>query len=150
VGVHSGTRALLDINCCGLAISLAYPTGGVFYCLNENYCTCFRDAKSKGGGGCQHPVVYTASGEQATSCLFPCVLNPLTKENLLIERRPSFFAFAGIGTKSKICAASDCRFPPPPPQGELPPTCPPICLGGGGKAFVDTTVLMGGKCFRKR
>jgi hypothetical protein len=27
---------------------------------------------------------------------------------------------------------------PSPPQGELPPTSPPICLGGGGKDFVDT------------
>ncbi len=37
---------------------------------------------------------------------------PWPKENLWIERRPSFSAFAGIGSKRKICSASVGRYPP--------------------------------------
>ncbi len=37
------------------------------------------------------------------------------RENLQIERRPSFFTFTGIGPKRKSCAVSSADFLPLPP-----------------------------------
>ncbi len=70
------------------------------------------------------------------------------KENLQIERRPSFFAFAGIGTKRKSCAASVCRFPPPPPTGESPLQPVPQFVQEGVVRILQI-LLFRGKCFRK-
>ncbi len=40
------------------------------------------------------------------------------------------FAFAGIGTKRKSCAASACRFPPPPPKESFPNLSPHLFRRG--------------------
>ncbi len=56
-------------------------------------------------------------------------------------KKPKHFRFRWNWDKDKKLRGIRLQISSPsPPQGELPPTCPPICLGGGGKDCVDTNI----------
>ncbi len=56
-----------------------------------------------------------------------------------LKEDQAFSLLLELGRREKVARYPSADFLPLP-QEELSPTCPPFCLGGGGKDFVDIII----------
>ncbi len=63
-----------------------------------------------------------------------------TKKIYRLKEDQAFSLSLELGQREKVVRHPSADFHPSAPQGELPPTCPPIFLGGGSKDCVDTII----------